>query len=97
MELEKIFSNYIYIIYSLDFPGDSDSKEYACNVEDPSLIPGSGISPGGEHGNPFRILAWRILKDRGAWRATTVHGVAKELDTTYNNKQNPNYPGFFYY
>ena len=66
MELEKIFSNYIYIIYSLDFPGDSDSKEYACNVEDPSLIPGSGISPGGEHGNPFRILAWRILKDRGA-------------------------------
>ena len=24
----------------------------------------------------FSILAWRIPKDRGAWRAT-VHGVAK--------------------
>ena len=27
------------------------------------------------------ILAWRILKDRGAWRAT-VHGGHKESDTT---------------
>ena len=27
------------------------------------------------------ILAWRIPKDRGAWRAT-VHGVHKESDTT---------------
>ena len=33
------------------------------------------------------ILAWRIPMDRGAWQAT-VHGVAKELDTTeqLNNK-----------
>ena len=30
---------------------------------------------------PSSILAWRILMDRGAWRAT-VHGVAKELDMT---------------
>ena len=27
------------------------------------------------------ILAWRIPKDRGAWRAT-VHGGHKESDTT---------------
>ena len=27
------------------------------------------------------ILAWRICMDRGAWQAT-VHGVAKESDTT---------------
>ena len=27
------------------------------------------------------ILAWRISKDRGAWRAT-VHGGHKESDTT---------------
>ena len=26
----------------------------------------SGRSPGGGHGNPFQILAWRILMDRGA-------------------------------
>ena len=30
-------------------PGDSDSKEYACNARNPALIPGSG-----------KILAWRI-------------------------------------
>ena len=27
-------------------PCDSDSKEYACNVRDPGLIPGLGRSPG---------------------------------------------------
>ena len=27
------------------------------------------------------ILAWRIPRDRGAWRAT-IHGVTKKLDTT---------------
>ena len=27
------------------------------------------------------IFAWKIRKDRGAWRAT-VHGVAKESDMT---------------
>ena len=39
-------------------------KESAYNVGDPSLIPGSGRSPGEGHGNPFQywnsILAWRI-------------------------------------
>ena len=29
------------------------SKESACNVGDLGSIPGSGISPGGEHGNPL--------------------------------------------
>ena len=76
MELEKIFSNYIYRIYNLGFPGDSDSKEYACNVGHLSSISGSGRSPGGQHSNPFCILAWRILKDRGALWAT-VHEVSK--------------------
>ena len=33
------------------FPGGSDSKESACNVGDPGLIPGSGRSPGEEYGN----------------------------------------------
>ena len=31
----------------------------AGDVRDPGLIPGSGRSPGGGHGNS-RILAWRI-------------------------------------
>ena len=44
----------------MGFSGSSDSKESVCNVEDLGLIPGSGRSPGGGHGNPSSILAWRI-------------------------------------
>ena len=36
----------------LGFPGGSDGKESACNVEDLGSIPGLGRSPGGGHGNP---------------------------------------------
>ena len=36
------------------FPGCSDSRESACNVGDPGLIPGFGRSPGGGHGNPLQ-------------------------------------------
>ena len=34
------------------------------------------------------ILGWRIPMDRGTWRAT-VHGVAKESDTTERLKNKP--------
>ena len=60
----------------LGFPGGSDSKESACNAGDLGLIPGLGRSPEGGHGNHSSILAWRIIMDRGAWRAR-VYGVAK--------------------
>ena len=39
------------------------SKEYTCNAGakgDAGSIPGLGRSPGGGHGNPPSILAWRI-------------------------------------
>jgi len=48
---------------SVGFPGGSDGKESACNVEDLGLIPGLGRSPGEGNGeaNPHSsILAWRI-------------------------------------
>ena len=35
------------------FPGDSDSKESACNAGDQSLVPGSGRSSGEGNGNPL--------------------------------------------
>ena len=38
----------------LGFPGSSEGKESACNVGDLSLIPGFGISPGEENGNPLQ-------------------------------------------
>ena len=36
------------------FSRGSDSKESSCNAGDPGSIPGSGRSPGGEHGNPLK-------------------------------------------
>ena len=41
-------------------PGGSAGKESTCNAGDLGLIPGLGRSPGGGHGNPLSILAWRI-------------------------------------
>ena len=47
---------------------------------DVGLIPGWGISPGGEHGNPLWYSCLENLMDRGAWWAT-VHRVTG-LDTS---------------
>ena len=42
---------------------------------DAGLIPGSGRSPGGGHGNPFLYSCLGNPMDRGAWQAT-VRGIA---------------------
>ena len=47
---------------------------------DVGLIPGSGRSPGEEHGNPLQYSYLGNSMDRGAWWAP-VHRIAKELDT----------------
>ena len=48
----------------------------AADVRDVGLIPGSGRSPGGRHGNPLQDSCLENPVDRGAgW--TTVHGAAK--------------------
>ena len=60
----------------MGFPGGSDSKEPTCNAGDLGLIPGSGRSPGGGHGNPQQYSCLENPMDRGTWRAT-VHGVGK--------------------
>ena len=52
----------------------------AGEVRDSCLIPRSGRSPGGGHGNPFQYPCLENLMDRGAWRAA-VHRVA-ESDMT---------------
>ena len=38
----------------MSFPSSSPGKESTCNAGDPSLIPRSGRSPGGGHGNPLQ-------------------------------------------
>ena len=44
-------------------------------------IPGSGRSPGAGKDNPLQCSCPENPIDSGAWRAT-VHGAAKEPDTT---------------
>ena len=46
------------------------------DARDAGLIPGSGRSPGGGHGNPLQYSCLENPMDRGAWRAT-AHWVAK--------------------
>ena len=58
------------------FPGGSDSKETACNVENPGSIPGSRRSSGEGNGNALQYSCLKNSMYRGAWWAT-VHGVAK--------------------
>ena len=43
---------------------------------DAGLIPRSGRSPGGGHGNPLKYSCLENFMDRGAWWAT-VHRVTK--------------------
>ena len=51
----------------MGFPGGSAGKESACSTGDPALIPGSGRSPGGGHGNPLQYSCLENPMDRGAW------------------------------
>ena len=46
------------------------------DIRDTGLIPGSGRSPGREHGNPVQYFCLENPMARGGWQAT-VHGVAK--------------------
>ena len=48
------------VCWKLGFPGSSAGKESACNAGDPSLIPGSGSSPGEGIGCPLQC-SWASL------------------------------------
>ena len=61
-------------------PRSSVSKESACSVGDPGLIPGLGRSPGEGNGNLLQYFCLENPMDKGAWQAT-VHGV-EVSDTT---------------
>ena len=65
----------------MGFPGDPVVKNPSANARYTGLIPGSGGSPGEANGNPLHYSCLGNPMDRGAWKAT-VHGVAKESDTT---------------
>ena len=63
----------------MGFPGGTSGKEPACQcrkIRDAGLIPKSGRSPGGEHGNLLQYSCQGNPKDRGVWWAT-IHRVTK--------------------
>ena len=60
------------------------SKEFTCNAgdtRDVGSVPGLGRSPGKGNNNGFQYFCLGNPMNRQAWWGT-VHGVAKELDTT---------------
>ena len=61
---------------TLDFPGDSDGKESACNTGDLGSIPGLERFPGEGNGDLLQYCCLENSMDIGAWRAI-VHGVTK--------------------
>ena len=56
-------------------------KNPPVSARDLGSIPGSGRSTGEGNGNPFQYSCRANPEDRGASQAT-VHGIAKELDTS---------------
>ena len=81
---------FLAMLYIWDFPGSSEVKESACNVEDLGSVPGLGRSPGEGDGHPLQYSSLENSMDRGACRAT-VHGIPdhgitewgrEDLDTT---------------
>ena len=69
------------------FPGGAMVKNLPANAGDACLIPGSGRSPGGGNGNPLQYFCLGNPMDR------RVHGVPKELDTTWQlNNNNMGFP-----
>ena len=68
----------------LGFPGGAVVKNPPANAGAPGdsdFIPETGKSLGRGNGNPLQDSCLDNPLDRTAWRAT-VHGVAKESDTT---------------
>ena len=77
-----------YLIFKVDMYGTSQVvlvvKNLSANardIRDTGLIPGSGRSPEGGHGNPLQYSCLENPVDRGAWQAT-VHRGCKESDMT---------------
>ena len=62
----------------LGFQGGSMVKSPLANAQDMGSIPGSGISPREENGNPLQYSCLENPTDRRAWRATGLQSIASE-------------------
>ena len=72
---------YVYLYSKRIFPGGSDGKASACNVEDPGLIPGWGRSLGEGKGNPLYYFLQGEFHRQMSLAGYSPWG-HKELDTT---------------
>ena len=70
----------------MGFPGSSDGKEFACNVGNPSSIPGSGISPREGNENPLQDCCLKDPTDRGATNMSAVTAARRALFQTQGNE-----------
>ena len=73
------FTEFHLFLDHLGFPGGARGKESTSksgDIEDMGLIPRSGSSPRGGHGEPLQYSYLENPKDRRAWQAI-VHRVAK--------------------
>ena len=65
----------------------------AGDIRDMGLVPGSGRSPGGAHGNPLQYSCLENPMDRGAWWAA-VHGAAQSQTGLKLHSTHANFGGF---
>ena len=70
-----------FLLY-IAFPGGSVVKNLPAKAGEAGSVLELGRSPGEGNGNPLQYSCLGNSMDRGAWQAT-VHGVAKESDTTW--------------
>ena len=80
-KFNSLFKQRGLFYFAMATPGGSDGKESACNAGDLGLIPGSGRSPGGGHGNP---LQYSCLENPHGQRSLTSYSPwgRKESDMT---------------
>ena len=68
----------------LGFPGVSVGEEPVCNTGDVHLIPGSGRSPRGGHGNSLQYFSCRILwtEEPGGLERVTESDATEQAHST---------------
>ena len=69
-------TQYLCVLYTVSFPGDSIGKESTCSARDLGLTPGLRRSLGEGNGNPLQYSCLGNPMDSQAWW-TTVHGVSR--------------------
>ena len=82
MPWEEHITSVVFQLQIHHLNGALDGKESACNARGPSVILGSGRSPGERNSYPLQYSCLGNLMDRGAWWAAYSHGVTEELDMT---------------